>query len=207
MSETKTYVLIDNIERLSLARFIDCVCDSNLSVLVLKGEPSEVDLLECWANLYSQYLDVLGDAELLYIYTLQKEVELINFRITVAEAIVPILEVFHVEQLVQSLKDHHFNVKNLKMGHSGYQHNLRQVLSKVAHLRLRLKEKENELTAYYKDQSMDTVSRSFFNTQISRIGKFQGYPINKKTTMVPEYIAHLKEYNSSFKHKDHGQER
>ena len=207
MQQTTTYQLIEYIEDLRLDKFIDCLCDQRLTVLIVSGNPSGIDLMECWSNLYAQYLDILDDAETLYALHLQRDAELLNYKITTTEAIVKVLEFFHVEHLVGTLKGFGFSVINLKQGHSGYAHALNRITAKLAPMKLRLKEKTQELTDYYRDQKMDTVSRQFFTRQLQRLSKFQGYPIRPQKTMVPEYIAILKDYLAqNFKTKTDGKE-
>jgi hypothetical protein len=194
MEQTTTYQLIERIEELRLDQFIDCICDQKLQVLILSGEPSAADLLECWSNLYAQYLDILDDSETLYIIQLQKEVGLLQHKILLAEAIIKVLRFMHVEQLVQDLKELGFPIVNLKQGHSGYEHALKRIEGRLAPLRLKLQGKEEELTEYYRDKQEGAISRQFFIRQLSRLSKYQGYPIRPRDTMVPEYVAILKDY-------------
>jgi hypothetical protein len=206
-SNTITYKLVDRIEKISLAKFIDLVCDQKYSVLIIEGNPSEVDLLECWSNIYSQYLDILGDTETLYLITLQSEVERLNFKITSTEAAIKILRLLHVQSLVDILKSFSFDTRNLTAGHAGYEHALVRINSKLNPLKMRLDQKTQELRSYYKDQKNDTVSRSFFAKQTARLSKYQGYPIKPNKTMMDEYVAILKEYLSQFKPVEDGSEQ
>jgi hypothetical protein len=208
MNPTTTYKLITRIEDLRLDKFIDCMCDQSLSVLVISGTPAPADLLEAWSNLYSQYLDILDDSETLYMLHLQRDVELLQFKIVTTEAIIRVLDFFHVEQLVDQLKGFGWNCSKLTMGNPGYTQALKVILSKLAPLKLNLKSKTDELIDYYKDKTQDTISRQFFAKQLSRLSKYQGYPIRPKQTMVPEYVAVLKDYlNINTKQpKDNGEE-
>lgn len=209
MSEkATTYQLIECIDDLRLDKFEDLMCEQKLEVLVISGEPSQADLLECWSNLYSQYLDILDDSEALYIIQLQKDVELLQYKIVTAEAIIKVLRFVHIEQLAQVLKELGFPIVNLKQGHSGYEHALKRIEGRLDPLKLKLKGKQAELTEYYQDKQTDTVSRQFFARQRARLSKYQGYPIRPKKTYVPEYVAILKDYLSqSTKTKDDGEER
>lgn len=204
---TKPYKLITSIEVLSVDRFITCVCDGNLDVLVLSGEAPLAEKAEAWGNLYAQYLDVLGDTETLYILNLQRETQLLEFKITTAEAIIPILRMVFVHQLATDLKTLGFKTKSLSMGNPGYDHNLQQIESRLVHLRLKHKEKAQELDQYYKDQSTETVSRQFFTRQLQRLSKYQGYPLRPKSMMVTEYVEILKDYLSQAKVSTDGKER
>lgn len=196
MNQATTYKLIESIEDLRLDQFIDCICDQKLNVLVIEGQPSDVDLLECWANLYSQYLDILDDSETLYMLHLERDVELLRYKIVTAEAIVKVLQKTYVGQLVEVLKMLKFSTVGIKQGHSGYNHSLAKVEAKITPLKLKLEQKSGELTEYYKDKGEDKVSRQFFRTQVSRLSKYQGYPLRPAKTLVPEYVAVLRDYLS-----------
>jgi hypothetical protein len=198
MNSVSTYKLIEKIDDLSVAKMFDCICEQNFSVLILSGTPSEIDLLECWSNLYAQYLDVLGDTETLYIIMLQRDVALLNLKITAIEGSVGILNFLPVESLIDALRKLGFDVRNLTEGNPGYDHALKRILSKLAPMKLKLEEMQAELTQFFKDRGEDTVSRDQIRRQVTRLSKFMGYPIKTKKTMVPEYVGILKEYLSQF---------
>lgn len=204
MNEVKTYKIIDDINKLSVAKWEDCLCDQKLSVLVIEGSPSDIDLIEAWSNLYSQYLDILGDAETVYILTLEKDIELLDFKIKTTDGILSVLEWFHVSQLVETLKFFGFDVKNITPGNPHYEHSLRKIQGRLSHLKLKLEVKQKELSQISADEKNETVTRERLRTQRTRLSKFQGYPIKPAKTMVPDYVAILKDYLQQFKTKDDG---
>jgi hypothetical protein len=187
------YKLIDDISLLSHEKFVSCICDSNLKVLVISGEPSPEDLLECWANLYAQYLDLAADAESLYFIILQKEIQILKYKVTAAEAILPVISFFHVGELVAALKQLGFETKTLQQGHHGYEHGIKKVKAKVAHLKLKLQQKIQELAASDQGEH-EAVSREYFTRQLVKLSKFQGYPLKSRKLMMTDYIAILKEF-------------
>jgi hypothetical protein len=200
-------ILITDINKLTVAKFEDCLCDQNLSVLVVSGSPSDVDLIECWSNLYAQYLDILGDAETIYLLQLEAEIEQLNFKIVTTEGIISMLRFFHVSLLVDTLKGFGFNTKSLTLGNSSYEHGLNQILGKLAHLKLKLDIKRKELAQITEEEKESTVTRERLITQRMRLSKFMGYAIKPTKTYVPEYVAILKDYLSLLKIKTDGNEQ
>jgi hypothetical protein len=207
MNETIEYKIITDINALTLAKFEDCLCDQKLSVLVISGNPSDIDLIECWSNLYAQYLDILGDSETMYLVMLEWEVEFLEYKITTGGAIVKVLEFFHIDALVQELKRLRFETKNLVPGSPHYSHALAKVLSKIQFFKLKLEEKQNELKQYAIEDKEAIVTRIKLQQQRARLSKFQGYPIKPTKTYVPEYVAILKEYLSHYKLKEDGDQQ
>jgi hypothetical protein len=53
--------LINSLHKLPLNTFIDCICDSDFTGLVIEGEPNEQDLSLVWNDLLEQYSDALND--------------------------------------------------------------------------------------------------------------------------------------------------
>jgi hypothetical protein len=202
LNSLKPYKIINDIANLTHEKFVSCVCDSDLNVLIIEGSPDPADLLECWANIYAQYLDLAGDSETLYIMILKKDVEVLNFRIITAEAIVKVLEFYHVNQLVDALKQLRFDVKNLVQDHPGYKHALKKILSRIAHYKLKLQQKIQELSEY-EDTETETVRKEHFTRQLVRLSKYQGYQLKSKKLMMPDYVAILKEFLHHLELKQH----
>jgi hypothetical protein len=68
------------IHKLTLSKFIDCICDRNYQSLVIEGEPSEDVLLEAWINIVDQYNDILGQSDMDYRLYLSQYRELAQMR-------------------------------------------------------------------------------------------------------------------------------
>lgn len=200
--ESKTHKLISSIRDLSLAGLMDCMCDHQYDVLVLEGNPTDFEKYECWSMLYVNYLELLDDAETIYLYTLQKEVEILNFKIVLAESIVGsekqkgILEFYHVQFLVDTLKEFGFKVKSLKADDPNYTQGLASIKSRIQHLKLIYQEKISELEVYQQDKKGETVSRVYFDNLLSRLKKFMGSRYDPNIVMVPEFVADLKQFLS-----------
>lgn len=200
------YKLIDDLSLLSHEKFVACICKSNLQVLIISGDPAPEDLLECWANIYAQYLDLAADAESLYLIILQKEVQIMKYKIAAAEAILPILSFFYVQELVDALKQLKFETKTLMQGHSGYAHGLKKVQAKLAHMKLILQQKEKELLDCDQPGEESEATPEYFTRQLMKLSKFQGYPLKSRKLMMPEYIAILKEFIDYLQSKQKVQE-
>jgi hypothetical protein len=207
MVESKTYQLIEDINNLTVAKWEACICEQNFSVLVVKGNPDDITLIECWSNLYAQYLDILGDAEIMYVLQLESEIEQLNFKIITTEGILLTLDFFHVSDLVETLKLFGFDTRYLIQGNPQYNHSLLKIKGRLAHLKLKLELKRKERDQITLEDAQEIVTRDRLQRQRARLSKFQGYPIKPTKTFVPDYIAILKEYLSQFKLKEDGNEQ
>lgn len=207
MKSKPQYKLITSIDQLSLASFIECIVDQKFDSLIISGDPPQPEILEAWANIYSEYLDLLGDSESHYIIDLQRQAELLNYKITVTEGIIKVLEFLHVQKLVDTLKQFRFDTKHLVQDHHGYRNNLSRITSRLASMKLKLQGMVNEVADYYKDKTTENITREFFHRQLARLSKFQGYHLKIKKLMVTEYVAILKDYLSQSKIVNDGKER
>lgn len=72
--ELKPLKLYQNIHKLPLSRYRDCICDNNLYALVIEGTPTPEELTECWENIKAQVAEVSGNNSHSFIKSLYKEV-------------------------------------------------------------------------------------------------------------------------------------
>lgn len=184
-----------DIHDLPMRVFVACIVDSDLSGLLIEGSATDADLMEAWSNLYAQYVDLLGDAETEYTLYLQRDIALLTHKITAIECALNILAIRHEDLVVIALKDFGIDTSQLYIGNHKYAQELKRISIQLARFRLELKEKENELAERDGDDK-EPVTKAYFTKILSRLSKYQGYPLRINELTIGEFAAHLKEYNS-----------
>ena len=92
--------VIYSINELTVDKFILCMCDGNLSVLVKDWfSITDKDVLEAWENIYTEYVDAMKDKEQKYLLRLTKEINLLQFKLVMIDSIVrTIATEYHLTQ-------------------------------------------------------------------------------------------------------------
>jgi hypothetical protein len=195
MKTETTYKLIDDIENLSLDKFISCICEQKLECLVIEGSPPQSELLECWANLYSQYLDASEDSETLYIFQLQKEILLLRQKISEVENCIYFLSIIYHQGLVDIIRRNGFAVKLNPQNQTQYQSDINKIKGRLALLKLNLENKEHELDSYRKGRQAETIDKMYFNKILARLAVYKRVVvIRTKEIMTLEFVYMLKDY-------------
>lgn len=95
--------LYQHINELPLSRFIECLVDNNLKVLIISGVPEEDVLNEAWANIYEQYVEAIGDSENKMYLRLLKDIAKLDNKLKIIELIVKVLATPYRDNSAQEL--------------------------------------------------------------------------------------------------------
>ncbi|MES2620575.1 MAG: hypothetical protein V4615_06975 [Bacteroidota bacterium] len=180
---------------LPLSVFLDCLLYQQFDKLCIEGEAPQEELLEKWANIYAEYLDLSEAFEAHYIFQLQKETLLIHQTITEVDTSLIYLGTVYDERLVNIIRDNGFKIKLDPDNMEAYDIELKRVGAKLAPLRLKLSEKQTEIDSYQTSKAEDTMDKKFFVTMLNRLAKFQGGGvIDARQIMTANYILLCKDY-------------
>lgn len=91
------------IDKLPLSRFIDCVVDQNYYALVISGEPTLSELKLAFNDIHQQYSDMIGDAEYKHYTSVLRELIKINCTIAQVEECINALRLFPYVPLFDAL--------------------------------------------------------------------------------------------------------
>ncbi len=188
----QAYKLYDDIHKLPLSLFITCITESKFDVLIIEGNPSQADLVECWSNIWFQYIDLNEDNESIYILQLKKEITILENRIKIIECCLFCLKIVNSQNLINTLKD--YGVTVLPFDNPGYQQSLTRAEALLAPKKLQLKEKVKEVELHEESKEGGTIDRSYFDKMLIRLSKFQHYHIDKQKVMVSEFVMLMREY-------------
>ena len=97
-------VVCSDIESLSLAKFLKCMVDNNLSVLRISGNPSAHQLFMAWITILSAYYTLINSKEQLKYIRMVGKMEGLNLKITIVKALCEAVRAWYDERLCNCLK-------------------------------------------------------------------------------------------------------
>lgn len=95
--------LYQSIHKLPLSVFIDCLVDHDYEKLVIEGEASTIDLVECFNKLYVEYIEAAGGRDA--VNKLSKMGRLIDLRMTTERfaKLLATIEIYKTKEIFELL--------------------------------------------------------------------------------------------------------
>lgn len=192
--------LYHSCSELPLDRFITCIVDNNIRAIIKHGEPAQEDIVEAWANIYAEYIDLNKDNEGAYLRDLQKSIVLLKSELEIIDSIFVSLSMVYSRKLHEHLeKEYEIYVtftgdtqKDIKT--------LESARNSLAPMRLELETKEKEYEEYIKSRSNDTITRDYFNRMLRALARFNRVvTIRAKDITVEEFIYMIQDLIESTK--------
>ena len=177
---------------LMMDKFIDVVCDNDLSALVLEGEATPEQLAAAWTNIWYEYCDLCGNEETALIPKLAYDLKLMQLKYEFASGWVKILSVIYDESIAASLReigyDYEFSPDTLAS-------DLARVKAELIFLgvRLKVKKAEFEIISERKPAELEHVERIYFAKIFHAFSAYYKYQWNPKTTTVEQYCMAMRD--------------
>jgi hypothetical protein len=190
----------DSIHVLTLDRFIDCVCDSNLQVLIVPGKKATIEQLkQAWRNIYEQYSDSVQDSDQKYAIKLSRDVNLLATKLNLINVIVERLELQHNPEILLELK----KLLNLPGKFDPedtlqYRKDLKMAVSLSKQFFIKLKSKEAELQNLLPVAQIGGVDRAHFDNLIIQLSKYLKFQINRRQMVTSEFVGMITEMRKDF---------
>ncbi len=181
--------IISSASDLTLDKFIVCLCDNDLSVLVINWDyVTEDDIKKAWNNIRNEYISVLKDKQQIYLYELSKEVNLLEFKIQQINLCVKYLSIEPNTEVLNELKklvpvSGSFNPSDAQQ----YIKDLQLVINQSKRLIIQLDEKRKELEELMPKQSGVAISKEYFDKLIVQVSKYMHFQVVKQTTTVTQF--------------------
>jgi len=189
--------IISSITELTLDKFIICVCDGNLSVLVKDWFlVKEKNVYEAWENIYTEYVNAIEDKEQRYILRLTKEINLLQCKLVMIHSIINTISTEYQltgksdEKLLANLRKY-INVtgKFDPNDTDGYMRDLEFVIANYKRLMIEFQTKKIEYEKLIPKNSKSKVDRKYFDSIITQISKHMKSIIDPKNITVSLFVA------------------
>lgn len=181
--------LINSITDLMLDKFVICLCEKDLSPLIIEGNPSKKQLQDAWQKVYDEYCDALKTKQQKGMKNLVTEVTILQQRVFAIHACVFRLSIQHSDEIVLELKKW-INVREkLKPDNKEqYEKDLQSILTRCqSKYEIELKQRAKELEESVPKENQK-VDKWYFEKMIVQLQKHMGISINKFKTTVASFV-------------------
>lgn len=178
-----------------LSKFIKAAASLDLRQLVISGHPSPEDLLTAWGVIYQEFIDGMQGSKPNFRVKLTNEIDKLEYDYRVIQLCIQRLSIgpslWAVEQLRRRVRvAGDFNPED----QAQYFQQLLIVMNQALTLKHKLTERQAELKiVYQKEGAGTTPTVQHFDSLIARVSLFAKFQINRRETMVSEFIELYKE--------------
>lgn len=204
------YNLYLTCSELPLERFIRCLCNGEYSLLLRKGTAPEHILQQAWEKIYSEYVELDGSTQTLYVNQLRRDIMLLSSRIDRVIHIVNVLDMAPNAILIAELKELRFPFNYDYSDFLQYRKDLVATIHRLAPWRLEFNKLEKELNAVIAaNENGPKMDRSYFDNALARLSRFNQYQVKAINLTVSEFVTMLKQYLQYIDQtkKAHGKQR
>ena len=175
-------------QELTLDRFIRCLCDDDLSYLVMEGDFPRETLQSAWAVIYEQFLDGMKDKEGIRRLRLMGKINHLNFIYELVHLCVRFLEQAYDREILDILRRHialvgAFNPEDME----GYFKDLQNLLTRAQSIKAQILDKTAEYAALG-GKPGQKVTAEQFGRLIASVSIFAKFHIDKKSVTIAEFI-------------------
>lgn len=164
-----------NLHEILLSDFIDCAVDKNYDSL-----PSP----EAWAGLHSEWSQLVGDAENMYLIKLIKEIILLESKITKAAVLLSLIGVVYDEDIVKIINK--LGVPVRSYSEETREDDIRFANGYYKQWTLQLEQKRKELESFQKEEG-GNITRLYFDQLIIEVSKYCKYQIQENIITAQKF--------------------
>jgi hypothetical protein len=169
----------------TLDEFIDCIINKNLLRLLREGEATDEELQAAWEKLYGEYAKLSGNQSHAYLFSLMKAISILRAKFVMVKEFLT-LENENAEILYRI----------------GYTGDVNRIIARVKRETVELQGKEKELERIRNGNDGESVSEVNFTSWIVSVSKYMGYRIDRKITLLSEFLTMNKLMVEELKMKD-----
>ena len=198
MQEVETKELLKLYQDLTLpfSKYIDILVKKDLSLLIIEGKASEIELKDAWETINELYIDAIGDLDTKIRIEDAKDIAYLEGRIYIANALITQLKCSYSDALIDILNSFGYII-SIEPKESNLDAYISQFEGYLKSEILELQEKINGIDKT--DKKSVEISRQYFEKIIVAIEitfKFQ-ISIDKITTA--KYCEYVNSYNNHIK--------
>jgi hypothetical protein len=185
--------ILNKCSEVNMSQFIACLCDDDLSQLIVSGEPTALQIAEAWSNLFFEYCELAEDAETTYRVRLESQLNLDKVKEEHGKEWAKMLEKRYSPKLAEALRMIGFDYELNPDDPEQYKADIHRIKGECGFLRLTIQLKQAEWEALMQKQStQDSVDRKYFSTIFFAINNYAKREAVNLQSTVENYCAGLR---------------
>jgi hypothetical protein len=177
-------------------RFLDCLFDDDLSVLIISGSPTKDDLHDAWNRIYLEYCSLMQDKTYNELFEKSKEIISLQAKISLVNGIVRHLCLAYTEELVKMLDGLGLRSKILPEDDGDVlEKKLASVISRAKKWVTQLDIQQGELQKLRQKNENGKGGREYFDDTLSILSKFMGYHVKESEITVSRFCRDVNRMN------------
>lgn len=192
---------------LSLSAFIAAYCNDDLSGLIISGNPSPSQLKEAWEDIYINYCCRIKYSQSDTLLELGKQIGALDCHVLYVQNAVFYLNYRYDEEVMNELRllgyDINYEIDDIEERNR----QLNRIISLLKTTIFDLQSLKDQYDSLSKMSSSKKQTEEDFLSIIFSVSKYQGYAINKKKTVLEDFIvmynnflAYLENLQKQYKH-------
>lgn len=181
-----------------LSKFIKAAVNLDLAQLIVSGTPAAEDLASAWGVIYQEFVDGMQDKKADHRVRLMNDIDKLEYSYRVVQMCAQRLSFGPSDWAIAQLRRRvrvsgQFNPEDAAQ----YYQDVLVVMNQAQNLKHQLAERQSELKIVYeKEGSAGQATDQQFDHLITRVCLFAKFQINRKETMVSEFIELYRQMRS-----------
>ncbi|MBS1915661.1 MAG: hypothetical protein JST87_05250 [Bacteroidetes bacterium] len=187
-----SYELYNSTSDLPLYKFIKCICNNDLSQLVISGKVPDHVLSETWVKIYGEYLEGMKDKMGAHKLRLVSHINDLQFTYDMIQLCVKRMKIAPSQPAIDFISTHimvfglKFNTEDMQ----GYMNDLKVVEGRSQTLLLHIAEKKQEyelLEGKSVDGDNVQITEKHFDSMIAQLSIYAKFHVDKRQFTVNEF--------------------
>ena len=187
-----------------LENFIRCLCDNDLTALIIEGQATDDELSAVWSRLYDEYSDKMSDEDGSYLKSLVRDINMTETKVLVIGSLCRMLDYCYSFELHEELNKWTGMKQPLQPGDTeGNSKILLHIVGRASKWQMDAQNLRKEFGEMAENKSnVDGYSRDYFDGWIVALSRHNKYHVNRYETMVSEFIIMVQDLKQAAKGMD-----
>lgn len=222
--KSNAFRLYNDCNDLPLKNFIECICNDDLSQLVVDGECTSLRILQDkWLSVYSEFIQLSHETDILHLKMLRQNVLVLKARIAKIHTCVNAINLLgstwdtqmeneEAKELMavatESLRKLGYRYKYDPYGKTFYK-DLNSVLGRCNEWEIQLELRESEIAAIEAKQTGEKLSPIYFTQNLIRMSQYWKYspPLSASILSTAEYCIYKRDYIEQINQRNNAKHR
>lgn len=188
--QSNTSVIKNSIDQITIFDYQKIVFENNLSPLIISGNPDQEEVTETRNMLLYEFSIACGSTVSTPILSSYRKINNYKNKITSLNHIQVLILVEWNDEITSFLRE-----MNVRMFPGDADKTIKSINKKIKTILVSLKEESNRYQSLVSNtENSPELSLEEFERQISIIGKYMGFRIDKEKTSLSEYAAYIYSY-------------